>query len=563
MPRGGAAVRGGAPSLRTQAANRQYTRYLAGCQEFCGVVVCARAAGRGRSARCPVPRTAWAGAGSLRPVSFARVRRMHGSEEDMNAFARRRDRFLELCGSGVAVLRAAPELTRPGGGEVPYRQHGNLFYLTGWPEPEAVAVLTPYDEEHRFTLFVRPRDADREVWTGPRIGVEGARERFGATAVYPITELAERLPELLRPASRVWYALGVDPATDRLLVDLMVQFRRTRPRTGYGPTAVEDPAPLLGRLRLVKEPAEIARLRRAAGIAVAAHRAAIAHVRPGAGEWELQALLEHGFRDAGAAGPAFPSIVAAGPGATVLHYTANNRRIAAGELLLLDAGAEWQGYCSDISRTVPVSGRFTEPQRALYEVVLSAQRAALRTVRPGATTTDLHDAAVREITTGLVRLGILRGAADDLIREEAYKPFFMHQTSHWLGLDVHDAGPYREPAALHPASVPPRPDASPPHPVRLEPGMVLTVEPGVYIAATAEAAPEPFRGVGIRIEDDVLVTADGHEVLTTGLPVDPQEVERLVGLRWRSGAADQGTTSDVNRREAGTAERPTTGLAPE
>jgi Xaa-Pro aminopeptidase len=436
-------------------------------------------------------------------------------EQDLppETFRARRERFLERIGDGVAVLSAAPELHRSRDTEIRYRQDSDFFYLTGWPEPETVAVLTPHDAEHRFTLFVRPREPEREVWTGPRAGVEGARERFGADAAYPIQELDQHLRKLAEPAGELLYAFGAHPEMDRRMVELLAGFRASRPRSGRGPLAVRDPDAVLAPMRLVKGPEEVERIRRAAEVSARGHRAALGAARPGVGEWELEAALEAVFRAERARGPAYPSIVGSGPNATVLHHVSNDRRAREGELVLIDAGAEWAMYAGDISRTFPVSGRFTPAQRALYEVVLEAEEAGIAACRPGAPVAEAHDAAVRVLTRGMVELGLLSGEVDELIRTEAYRRFYMHRTSHWLGLDVHDVGPYVEDG----------------EPVRLAPGMVLTVEPGIYLAADAEGVPEELRGVGIRIEDDVLITAEGHELLTRDVPVDPEEIERLVG----------------------------------
>jgi Xaa-Pro aminopeptidase len=425
----------------------------------------------------------------------------------------RRERLMEAIGAAVVVVPASPELVSSRDTEVPYRPSTDLYYLTGLEEPESCAVLAPRHPEHRFTLFVRPRHPEREAWTGARLGVEGARERLGADAVHDIAELEQRLPELVGDVDRILYPIGTRPELDRKMAELIRGARRTRARSGTGPLALEDLEPTLGELRVVKDAHEVERMRTAARIAVQGHRAAIRSVRPGAGEWEVEAALEGTFRSLGATGPAFPSIVGSGANATTLHYVANQRRILAGELVLIDAGAEWGMYCSDITRTVPASGRFTAPQRAVYEVVLAAEEAGIAAIRPGAPLDAVHHAAVRVLTEGMQRLGLLTGEVDELVESGAYRRFYLHQTSHWLGLDVHDVGPYRDEAA----------------PVPLRPGMVLTVEPGLYIPTDADDVPEPFRGIGIRIEDSVLVTADGAEPLTRELPVDPEEVERLVG----------------------------------
>ncbi|CAN5213930.1 aminopeptidase P N-terminal domain-containing protein [soil metagenome] len=429
----------------------------------------------------------------------------------LSTFRARRERLLSALGDAVAVVPAAAVMHRSRDTESPFRQDSDFYYLTGFGEPDALAVLTPHDEEHRFTLFVRPRDLEREVWSGKRAGEAGAREHFAADAAYPLEELDERLPELVKPADRIVYPLGRSPELDDRMLEIFGTLRTGRPRSGQGPIGLHDLEAALAPLRLSKDRWELERIRAAAGLSARGQLAAAGAVGPGVGEWEVAAALEGVFRRAGGV-PAFPSIVGSGPNATVLHYVANDRRLQADELVLVDAGAELGMYAGDITRTYPVSGRFTAAQRALYEVVLAAEEAAIAEVRPGTPNTRVHEAAVRTLVDGMLDLGILRGDADTIIEEEEYKPFFMHRTSHWLGLDVHDVGQYREG------------DAD----VELGPGMALTVEPGIYVAPEAEGAPDEFRGVGIRIEDDVLVTADGHEVLTRDVPVEPDEVEALV-----------------------------------
>jgi Xaa-Pro aminopeptidase len=433
-------------------------------------------------------------------------------------FRRRRERFLEQVGGGVAVLAAAPELVKSRDTEVPYRQDSDFFYLTGFLEPGAVAVLTPHDPEHRFTLFVRPRDPERETWSGVRAGVEGARERFGADAAYPIAELDEHLKALVEPADALWYGIvGDGGEMDRRMLGLLAGFRGSRPRSGKGPWDLRDPAQLLDRMRLIKEPGEVALMREAAELAARGHLAAMRAGRPGVGEWEIQALLDSVFRaHAPDSGTSFPAIVGSAENATILHYVTNTRRIGEGELVLVDAGAEVGFYCADITRVFPADGRFTPEQRAVYDVVHRALEAAIAAVRPGAPVTGVHEAARRVLVQGMVELGLLEGEVDAIIEEEKpFKRFFMHNTSHWLGLDVHDAGGYRDREG---------------EPLPLEPGMVLTVEPGLYIPV-ADDVPAHLRGIGIRLEDDVLVTEDGHEVLTRGVPVDPDEVERICSSR--------------------------------
>jgi Xaa-Pro aminopeptidase len=433
-----------------------------------------------------------------------------------DVYADRRARVLTALGEhGALVLPAAPELRVGLDGEVRYVVDASLYYLTGYREPEAVLVLCP-SADAPFTFFVRARDPERELWTGGRGGVDDATARFRADAAFPIGELAQRLPKLLAGADTLFGRLGVGrPDVDALLLGALERARRARPRTGRGPRALVDPGALLDDMRLRKEPCEIERMRAAARITVDAFRDAAAIIRPGAAEYEVEAALDAGFRRRGADGPAFPTIVASGTNATVLHYVANTRTLRAGELVLLDAGARMD-YCGDVSRTLPVSGSFTAAQRALYEGVRGALCAGVAAARPGATIDDVHDAARARLVDALVDLGFLAGPADAYADEERaaeVKRFYPHRTSHWLGLDVHDVGDYVVDGA----------------PRRLEPGMVFTVEPGLYIPADAAPGPAELYGTGIRIEDDVLITADGHEVLTRALPTGTDAVAGLWG----------------------------------
>lgn len=433
---------------------------------------------------------------------------------DPRIYASRRDRVYERLGPGsVLVLPAAPELIVGGALELRYRPDPDLYYLTGYPEPEAVAVLSPSNDEAPFTLFVRPRDPDRERWSGARGGVEAAKERYGADEAYPIAELGERLPALLRGAETIYFPLGsgrddVEAIVHRVLAGA----RKSRQRTGRGPRALSDPGVLLDEMRLIKDEHELSLLREAGRITVEAFRDAVAHIRPDAGEWEVEAALEAAFRRRGADGVAFASIVASGPNATVLHYIQNDRTMRAGELILIDAGACWHGYNGDISRTFPVSGRFSALQREVYDAVLAGHAAALAAVRPGATTAEVHDAAVRVLVDAMLELGLIEGDRDEVLETQTlYKPYFPHQTSHWLGLDTHDVG-------LYAIRGEPRP---------LEPGMVLTVEPGLYIPLDSPGARPELLGIGVRIEDAVVVTEGGYELLTPGFPTAADEIEAL------------------------------------
>jgi Xaa-Pro aminopeptidase len=428
-------------------------------------------------------------------------------------FRSRRERLLSRVGDGVVVVPSAPELLRSRDTEIRYRQASDFYYLTGFLEPQAVVVLTPHDPGGRFTLFLRPRDPQREVWDGQRLGVEAAAEALGADAVFPISELPSRLPELLRPASRIHYPLGAEAALDGLVAEALIQARRTRQRTGIGPIGADDLEDLTGPMRRVKDPLEIERLRVAGWIAAQGHLAAMRRAAPGVGEWEMEAALESTFRALGASGPAFPSIVGAGANATVLHYVSNDSRAAEGDLVLIDAGAQWGMYCSDITRTFPVSGSFGSAQRELYEVVLAAEEAGILAATVGSPFAGIHDASVRVLVEGMLSLGILPpGDPEEIVAGGGHQRFFMHQTSHWLGLDVHDVGLYREAD----------------EPITLQPGMVLTIEPGLYIPADADDVPAAFRGTGIRIEDDVLITPTGNELLTRDVPVAIDDVEAVM-----------------------------------
>lgn len=427
-------------------------------------------------------------------------------------FRRRRERVLDRLGDAVALIGAAPELVVSRDTEVPYRPDSDLFYLTGFEEPRAVALLTPHDPDHRFTLFVRGRDPEREAWSGPRAGVEGARERCGADAAYPIEELEQRLPALLAAAQCIVYPVG-NRELEPLVLAALTRARGARQRRGVGPVGTEDLDSLLGGMRRVKEEVEVERIRTAARISERGHLAAMRYTRPGVGEWEVEAELEAEFRRLGASGPAFESIVGSGANATVLHYVANRDRIREGDLVLVDAGAHWGMYCADITRTFPASGRFSTPQRELYDLVLEAEEAGIAAVRPGGSVQEVHQEVLRVLVGGMMRLGLLLGGdLEEAIREGGFRRFYMHQSSHWLGLDVHDVGLYMEGG----------------EPVPLTPGMVLTVEPGLYLPADAEGVPERYRGIGIRIEDDVLVTEGGREVLTRGVPVSAAEIEDLM-----------------------------------
>ena len=469
-------------------------------------------------------------------------------------FEERRKRLADRLEGGIALLPAGGEVSRNHDVEYPFRQNSSFHYLTGYNEPDAILVLDPQATDEQYVLFVRPRDREMEIWTGRRAGTEGAQQRFGADAAYPIQEFETRILPRLVGRPTVFLPFGNSGFLNRIL-------RIGNGLKGLGdrygrpvPSRFRYLSPLIHEMRLRKTPPEIDLLRTAGRITTEAHAEAMRFTRPGRYEYQVQAALEYVFRMRGSTRDGYPSIVASGPNACILHYNENSRRINEGDLVLIDAGAEFDYYSADVTRTFPASGRFTGPQRALYELVLAAQAAALLQARPGGTLVDQHRAAAACLTEGLVELGLLPGPAEDALAMHLYRELFMHGTGHWLGIDVHDSGAYRL-------------EESTPRP--LEPGMVFTVEPGLYVEEGRETVelvmlefdpdqwmerrltlgparakeletqekdsapkvvhpvPEPFRGIGIRIEDDVLITPSGHEVLTEQVPKDPDLVEAL------------------------------------
>jgi Xaa-Pro aminopeptidase len=423
--------------------------------------------------------------------------------------------FIRRMGpDSVAVIPAAREVTRSNDTEYRFRQDSDFYYLTGFDEPDAVAVVAPSREE-RFTLFVRPRDREKETWTGRRAGVEGARERYGADAAFPVEEFADKLTELLDGARTLYYRLGGNAEFDQIIIRQLARMRALGWRKARPPQTITDPGVLLHEMRLVKTDEEVALMQRAADIASEAHREAMRAARPGAKEYEIEALIEYVFRRSGASGPAYSSIVGSGVNATILHYVNNDDELKDGDLLLIDAGAEYKGFASDITRTFPVNGRFNAAQRELYQLVLDCQQECIRMVAPGADMEEMHRRSVEILTEGMVRLGLLKGETEKLIEEGEYKKFYMHRLSHYLGMDVHDVGAYHREGS-------PRP---------LDAGMVLTVEPGIYVAEDAEDIPDKYRGLGVRIEDDVLVTSEGFRVLTDKAPKQIEEIEALMAGR--------------------------------
>ena len=470
---------------------------------------------------------------------------------DLSPFVDRRRRFAEAIGDSLAIVPGAREALRNADTHFEFRQDSDFFFLTGFDEPDAVAVINPGHAKERFVLFVRPRDREMEVWNGRRAGVEGAVARYGADAAYPVEELDAKLREYAVDRAAIVYRLG-NPLHDSRITRLISEMRIARARGLVAPTRIDDPGPILHELRLRRSPEELARQRRACQISRDAHIEAMRYARPGQHEYEVQAALEFVFKKGGSPRNAYPSIVASGPNATILHYSENTRRMEDGDLLLIDAGCEWGYHAADITRTFPVNGRFTPPQRRIYEVVLRAQQAAIDAARPGARYEAMHEAARRALVEGLVDLKLLPRGVEDSLAMHHYREFYMHGTGHWLGMDVHDVGDYR---VRRQSRV-------------LEPGMVLTVEPGLYFdperesvtyrlreyseeeawerrarlgaaaakkiedeekaraGAVEHPVPPEYRGIGVRIEDDVLITEGGAEMLTAGTPKTVEDVER-------------------------------------
>ena len=431
---------------------------------------------------------------------------------EQKEYARRRRQLMRMAGAdAIVIVAAAPERVRNNDAHYPYRQDSDFHYLTGFGEPDAVLALVPGRKPAEAILFCRERDRERERWDGPRAGTEGAVAAFGLDDAFPIDDIDEILPGLIEGRSRVYYHFGRDTDFDLKLIGWVNRVRALVRQGARSPHEFVALSHLLHDLRLYKSRGELRLMRKAARIAADAHVRAMRATRPGMNEHAVEAELLHAFRSAGAV-PSYEPIVGGGANACVLHYRANNAELRAGDLLLVDAGAEFECYASDITRTYPVSGRYTPEQRALYDIVLEAQLAAIDEVRPGRTFDAYHEAAVRVITKGLCRLGLLAGSVEKNLREHGYRRFYMHKTGHWLGLDVHDVGDYRIDGEYR----------------VLEPGMVVTVEPGLYIAPDQKGVPAKFRGIGIRIEDDVVVTPGAPEVISAAVPKEADAIEALM-----------------------------------
>ncbi len=423
-------------------------------------------------------------------------------------YRQRRQRVLQAIEPGVLVVPSAPLAIRNNDVEYDYRQNSDFYYLSGFDEPESVLVLGG-SAEKPFTLFVRARDPEREVWDGARAGVDGAVADFDADQAFSIGELADKLPDLIQNTPRLFYRMGLDRRFDDSVLAALDRVRG-RARQGVScPSSIVDPGTVLHEMRLIKSKPELDLMRRAVEITHEAHVRAMAMTCPGMHEYEVEAALHEVFCKNGAERVAYSPIVGSGPNATVLHYRRNTRRMEDGDLLLIDAGSEYGYYASDVTRTFPVSGAFSDAQRRIYEIVLAAQQASIEATRPGVSLDQVHEASVQVIARGLVELGIIEGPVETAIEKQTYKPYYMHRTSHYLGMDVHDVGAYHIEGKPRPLSA----------------GMVITVEPGVYIAPGADV-PEPYRGIGVRIEDDVLVDPEGRTVLSADIPKTVADVER-------------------------------------
>ena len=416
-----------------------------------------------------------------------------------------------MAPKSVAIIPGAHDTTRSNDTHYRFRQDSDFFYLTGFEEPDALAVIKP-ESDKKYTLFVRPRDPEREIWDGRRAGVEGAQSEFGAAEAFPTAEFGSKLEEFLDGTDVLYYRLGVDRELDNAIIREIARMRAINRKPVHPPQTIIDPATIVHEMRVLKTPEEIEIMQTAADIAAEAHCEAMRAAKPGMQEYQLEALIEQIFRRRGAAGPAYTSIVGAGPNATVLHYINNDGELRDGDLLLVDAGAEYKGYASDITRTFPINGRYTSPQRDIYDLVLKAQMACVEMVRPGTTHDQLKQHSIEVLTEGMVELGLLEGKPEELIKEKKYEKFYMHGLGHMLGIDVHDVGRYyfgQESRAL-------------------EPGVVMTVEPGVYVAPDTKDVPEKYLGIGVRIEDDVLCTQNGPRVLTNKVPKHAEEIEQLM-----------------------------------
>jgi Xaa-Pro aminopeptidase len=428
-------------------------------------------------------------------------------------FARRRKNFMALMEpNSIAIIPSAREKIRSRDTEYPFRQDSDFYYLSGFVEPDAVLVLIPKRKHGQYVMFCRDRDPSLELWHGFRAGPEGVCAEHAADDAFPISDIDEILPGLIEGRDRVYYSMGRSTEFDQQIMSWVKQIRAKEASGAVPPGEFTDLDHMLHDMRLVKSAAEQRLMRKAGEITASAHARAIRFCRPGMFEYQLESEILHEFSRSGARHPAYSSIVGSGVNGCVMHYVDNSAKMRDGDLVLIDAGCEYEYYAADVTRTFPVNGSYSEAQRALYEVVLASQLAAIEAIRPGNHWNEAHDATVQVITEGLVKLGLLKGRVSSLVKREAYRDFYMHKAGHWLGLDVHDVGDYRVDGQWR----------------QLEAGMVMTVEPGIYIAPGNTSVAKKWRGIGIRIEDDVLVTTDGCEVLTAAVPKTIDEIEAMM-----------------------------------
>ena len=427
-----------------------------------------------------------------------------------------REAFIEKMGpGGVAIFASNPPARWNHDTEYIYRPDPNFYYLTGFEEPESICVIAPEHPKHQYVLFVRPKNKQAEIWNGKRVGIRDARRRYGADKAYPIEKFDEKIGEYLQDAERLYYTLGSNEDVDSEMLTRFTRAVKSKVRGGKGIDTLVDPSPILSEMRLIKNETELERMRMATEITVAGHVAAMKAVRPGLYEYQLESLVESTFRMNGAGGAAFPTIVASGGNATTLHYTTNDCEIEDGNLVLLDAGAEYNRYCGDVTRTFPANGTFTEAQRDIYQIVLDAHKTIIDGIRPGVSIDEPHQKSIELLTEGMLSLGLLKKKKkiEKLIEDGAYRKFYMYRIGHMIGLDVHDVNCVREANGDYKT---------------FQPGMIITIEPGLYVAEGTKGVPPKYLGIGVRIEDDILVTESGNENLTSNVPTEIEEVEALV-----------------------------------
>lgn len=421
-----------------------------------------------------------------------------------------RDRFAKRLNGGVAIIPAAIPTIRTHNMEYTYRQNSNFYYLTGFEEPNSICVIAPSHPKHQFIMFVQPRDRDREIWDGKRVGVDGVIENFGADVAFPISEFDKKIPDYINKTDRIYYTLGNGPF-DQKIIGFIKQNRQTRSAKGIGPNTIIDPSEFFAEMRVIKIEEEIRRVRRATEITADAHLAAMRMTRPGMYEYEIVALIESIYHKTEKSYPGYRTILASGQNATILHYIDNNRQIEENDLVLIDSGCEYKYYNGDVTRTFPANGKFTDAQREIYQIVLETQIALINMIKPRITIDKVNKRAIRLLTEGMIKLGLLEGDTNKLIEDKKYQKFYMHSVGHMLGLDVHDVGKTADGDEYR----------------KFEPGMVMTVEPGFYVSTDSQNIDPRYLGIGVRIEDNVLVTESGNEVLTGRIPKTIDEIEQV------------------------------------